>query len=40
LKDAVGSELVSNFIAVKREELRILDGKSTEDQIAYYLHYV
>jgi glutamine synthetase len=40
LQNAVGGELVSNFIAIKREELRILAGKSTEEQIAYYLHYV
>lgn len=40
LKDAVGSDLVANFIAIKREEVSILEGKSTEEQIAYYLHYI
>lgn len=40
LQEAVGSELISNYLAIKREELKILDGKSTEEQIAYYLHYV
>lgn len=40
LQDAVGRELVANFIAIKREELRILDGKSSDEQIAYYLHYI
>lgn len=40
LKLAVGTGLVDNFIAIKREEVRILDGRSAEDQIAYYLHYI
>jgi glutamine synthetase len=40
LKAAVGAALIDNFIAIKREEVRILDGKSTEEQIAYYIHYL
>ena len=40
LKDAVGAEIIDNFVAIKREEIRILDGKSTDEQIAYYLHYI
>jgi glutamine synthetase len=38
LKSAVGQEIVDNFIAIKRQEVAILDGKSAEEQIAYYLH--
>jgi len=40
LKSAVGKEIIDNFIAIKRQEVDILDGKSTEEQIAYYLHYI
>jgi glutamine synthetase len=40
LKAAVGDALIDNFIAIKREEVRILDGKSVDEQIAYYLHYI
>lgn len=40
LKDAVGAGLIDNYIAIKREELRILDGATAEQQIAYYLHYI
>lgn len=40
LKEAVGGPLIDNFIAIKREELRILADKSADEQIAYYLHYI
>ena len=40
LTEAVGREIIGNFIAIKREEVRILAGKSAEEQVAYYLHYV
>ena len=40
LSAAVGQELIDNFIAIKREEVRILEGKSAEEQTAYYLHYI
>ena len=40
LTAAVGDELVANFIAIKREELRILDSQTEAAQIAYYLHYI
>lgn len=40
LSSAVGGDLVANFIAIKRQELRILDGKSVDEQIKYYLHYI
>jgi len=40
LSAAIGQDLVDNFIAIKREEVRILDGKSAEEQTAYYLHYI
>jgi glutamine synthetase len=40
LKAAVGAELIDNFVAIKREEDSILAGKSPEEQIAYYLHYI
>jgi glutamine synthetase len=37
---AVGAQLIDNFIAVKREEARILDGKTAAEQVSYYLHYI
>ncbi|MFM2370452.1 MAG: hypothetical protein RIS85_174, partial [Pseudomonadota bacterium] len=40
LAQAVGPDLIANFIAIKREETRIVSGLSDADQIAYYLHYV
>jgi glutamine synthetase len=40
LKAAVGAKLIDNFIAIKREEVQILSGKSADEQIAYYLHYI
>ncbi|MBU6394444.1 MAG: glutamine synthetase family protein [Sphingomonadales bacterium] len=40
LSAAIGQDLVDNFIAIKREEVRILEGKSAEEQTAYYLHYI
>lgn len=40
LKQTVGTQLVDNFIAVKRQEVSILDGKTSGEQIAYYLHYI
>jgi len=40
LIEAVGAGIIANFIGTKREEARILGGKSAEEQIAYYLHYI
>jgi glutamine synthetase len=40
LKAAVGSEIIDNYIAIKRMEVSILDGKTAEEQVAYYLHYI
>jgi len=40
LKVAVGAPIVDNFIAIKREEVKILEGKSVDEQIAYYLHFI
>lgn len=40
LRAAIGVELVDNFVCIKREELRELTGKSADEQIAYYLHYI
>jgi glutamine synthetase len=40
LSAAIGQELVDNFIAIKREEVRILEGKTADEQLAYYLHYI
>ena len=37
---AIGSDLVANYVAIKRQEARDLAGRSVEDQIAYYLHYI
>jgi glutamine synthetase len=40
LKEEVGAAIIDNFIAIKREEIRNLDGKPNDEQIAYYLHYI
>jgi glutamine synthetase len=40
LSQAIGSELVANFISIKRQEVQTLAGRSAEEQIAYYLHYI
>lgn len=40
LKQVVGAQLIDNFIAVKRQEVIILGGKTSAEQIAYYLHYI
>jgi glutamine synthetase len=40
LTAAIGQALVDNYIAIKREELRILGEKSADEHIAYYLHYI
>ena len=32
--------LIDNFIAIKREEIRIVSEKSEDEQLAYYLHYI
>ncbi len=40
LADALGPELIANFIAIKRDELRIVTGLSEAEQLGYYLHYI
>ena len=40
LTEAVGADLVANFIAIKREELRIVSERDAEGQTAYYLPYI
>ena len=40
LTEAVGAELIANFIAIKREELRIVSNYDAEGQTAYYLPYI
>lgn len=40
LVEAIGSELVANYIGVKRHEVEELAGRSAEEQIAYYIHYI
>ena len=40
LSNAIGSDLVANFIAIKREEVRILADKSEAESLAYYLPYI
>lgn len=37
---AVGADLVANFVAIKRDEVRIVGDLSEAEQLAYYLHYV
>jgi glutamine synthetase len=40
LTEAVGADLIANFIAIKREELRIVGDQDVAGQIAYYLPYI
>ena len=40
LTETLGTELVANFIAIKRQEVLELEGKSEAEQIAYYLHFI
>ena len=40
LSAAVGQGLIDNFIAIKREEVRIVAETPEADQLAYYLHYI
>jgi glutamine synthetase len=40
LTDAVGSLLVRNFIAIKRSEIKEVEGKSEEDLFHYYLPFI
>lgn len=40
LKTAVGEELIDNFVAIKREEIRQLTDKPHDEHITYYLHYI
>lgn len=40
LTQAVGPELIANFIAIKRDEVKIVSELSDADQFAYYLHYI
>ena len=40
LTEAIGSGMIANYIAIKREEVRILGGKSAAEHIPYYLYYV
>ena len=40
LVEAIGAELVANYVAIKRQEAATLAGKPAEEQIAYYFHYI
>lgn len=40
LAGVVGQDLIANFIAIKREEVRILSEKPDDAHIGYYLHYI
>jgi len=40
LTEAIGAELVANYLAIKREELRIVGDCDEAGQIAYYLPYI
>jgi len=40
LAQAVGAEMIANFIAIKREEVRIVGEKSEAESLAYYLPYI
>ncbi|MFY7837404.1 MAG: glutamine synthetase [Novosphingobium sp.] len=40
LAHAVGPEMIANFIAIKRDEVKIVSDRADADQLAYYLHYI
>jgi glutamine synthetase len=40
LAEAIGADLVANYIAIKREELRIVSAHDEAARIAYYLPYI
>lgn len=40
LAQAVGPEMIANFIAIKRDEVKIVSDRADADQLAYYLHYI
>jgi len=40
LTEAVGADMIANFIAIKRDEVKTLSEKSEAEQLAYYLHYI
>ena len=40
LTQAIGAEIVANYVAIKREEVATLAGRPADDQLAYYLHYI
>jgi len=40
LAHAVGPEMITNFIAIKRDEVKIVSDRADADQLAYYLHYI
>ncbi|MCC6942697.1 MAG: glutamine synthetase [Novosphingobium sp.] len=40
LTQAVGADMIANFIAIKREEVRIVGEMSEAESLAYYLPYI
>ncbi|WP_295529729.1 glutamine synthetase family protein [Novosphingobium sp. Chol11] len=40
LSAALGADMISNYIAIKRQEVAELDGKTDAEAVAYYLHYI
>ena len=40
LTQALGGDLVANYVSIKRQEVRTLDDMSEEQRTAYYLHYI
>jgi glutamine synthetase len=40
LTAALGGELIANYVAIKRQEVAELDGKTEAEAVAYYLHYI
>ena len=37
---ALGADLIANYVAIKRQEVAELDGKTEAEAVAYYLHYI
>ncbi|WP_144094783.1 glutamine synthetase family protein [Croceicoccus sediminis] len=40
LTEALGTDLVANYVSIKRQEVLTLNDMSDEQRIAYYLHYI
>ena len=40
LVEAIGHGIIDNFVGIKRHEIDTLEGRSFEEQLAYYMHFI